>query len=65
MPNRRTTYHYEDGSAPEPPEGGWIRAQVGSQLGTTLIRYIQSGQITAVSSCLTTGFIVLIEIEYN
>eukprot|EP00956_Cyclotella_meneghiniana_P030174 scaffold75222_cov36-Cyclotella_meneghiniana.AAC.3 len=48
MPVRQTTYPNKDNIVPVPPEGGWIKATVGSELGTKLIRYLSSGCITAL-----------------
>jgi hypothetical protein len=40
------TEYKSDGSAPQPPEGGWQESNINSLHGRELVRLIQSGQIT-------------------
>ena len=47
------TEYKSDGSAPQPPEGGWQESNVNSLHGRELVRLIQSGQVTvSVVVCL-------------
>lgn len=60
MPIRRkTAYLNEDGSSPQPPEGGWLsEVSVNHPLGQQLVQLFESGIVDRVSSLFCpTGFV--------